>query len=38
MSKLNLRTTAALTAFAIKHELVTSAGVLKIDLLSEDYS
>ena len=35
MMKLNLRTTAALTAYAIKHELVTSAGVLKLDLLSE---
>lgn len=32
MSKLNLRTTAALTAYAIKHELVTSAGVLKKEL------
>lgn len=35
MLKLNLRTTAALTAYAIKHELVTSAGVLKLDFLSE---
>jgi DNA-binding NarL/FixJ family response regulator len=35
MVKLNLKTTAALTAYAIKHELVTSAGVLKLDLLSE---
>ena len=38
MIKLNLRTTAALTAYAIKHELVTSAGVLKLDLLSEENS
>ena len=38
MMKLNLRTTAALTAYAIKHELVTSAGVLKLDLLSEENS
>ena len=38
MIKLNLRTTAALTAYAIKHELVTSAGVLKLDLLSEEKS
>ncbi len=38
MSKLNLRTTAALTAYAIKHELVTSAGVLKLDLLLEEDS
>jgi two-component system, NarL family, response regulator NreC len=38
MLKLNLRTTAALTAYAIKHELVTSAGVLKLDLLSEGNS
>lgn len=38
MSKLNLKTTAALTAFAIRHELVTSADVLKIDLLSEGHS
>ncbi len=35
MLKLNLRTTAALTAYAIKHELVTSAGVLKLGFLSE---
>jgi DNA-binding NarL/FixJ family response regulator len=35
MLKLNLRTTAALTAYAIKHELVTSVGVLKLDFLSE---
>jgi DNA-binding NarL/FixJ family response regulator len=38
MLKLNLRTTAALTAYAIKHELVTSASVLKLDLLSEENS
>ena len=38
MIKLNLKTTAALTAYAIKHELVTSAGVLKLDLLSEGNS
>lgn len=38
MMKLNLRTTAALTAYAIKHELVTSADVLKLDLLSEENS
>lgn len=38
MIKLNLRTTAALTAYAIKHELVTSAGVLKLDLLLEENS
>jgi len=38
MTKLNLKTTAGLTAYAIKHELVTSAGVLKIDLLSEENS
>jgi DNA-binding NarL/FixJ family response regulator len=38
MTKLNLRTTAGLTAYAIKNELVTSAGVLKLDLLSEDNS
>ena len=38
MLKLNLRTTAALTAYAIKHELVTSAGVLKLDLLSGEGS
>lgn len=38
MMKLNLKTTAALTAYAIKHELVTSAGVLKLDLLSEGNS
>jgi DNA-binding NarL/FixJ family response regulator len=31
MSKLNLRTTAALTAYAIEHELVTSDAVLKYD-------
>ncbi len=38
MIKLSLKTTAALTAYAIKHELVTSAGVLKLDLLSEESS
>jgi DNA-binding NarL/FixJ family response regulator len=38
MSKLSLKSTAALTAFAIRHELVTSAGVLKMDLLSEGNS
>lgn len=38
MMKLNLRTTAALTAYAIEHELVTSADVLKLDLLSEGNS
>jgi DNA-binding NarL/FixJ family response regulator len=38
MAKLNLRTTAGLTAYAIKNELVTSAGVLKLDLLSEENS
>jgi DNA-binding NarL/FixJ family response regulator len=38
MMKLNLRTTAALTAYAIKHELVTSTDVLKLDLLSEENS
>lgn len=32
MSKLHLKTTASLTVFAIKHELVTSADVLKLDL------
>lgn len=37
-SKLGLKTTAALTAFAIRHELVTSADVLKTDLLSEGNS
>jgi DNA-binding NarL/FixJ family response regulator len=38
MAKLNLRTTAGLTAYAIKNELVTSTGVLKLDLLSEESS
>lgn len=38
MAKLNLRTTAGLTAYAIKNELVTSAGVLKLDFLSEENS
>jgi DNA-binding NarL/FixJ family response regulator len=38
MMKLNLRSTAALTAYAIKHELVTSASVLKLDLLSVENS
>lgn len=33
--KLNLKTTASLTAFAIKHELVSSTEVLKHVLLSE---
>ncbi|MEQ1627918.1 MAG: response regulator transcription factor [Nitrospira sp.] len=36
MSKLNLKSTAALTAYAIKHELVSSADVLRLDLLQED--
>lgn len=36
MSKLNLKSTAALTAYAIRHELVSSADVLKIDLLHDD--
>jgi DNA-binding NarL/FixJ family response regulator len=36
MSKLNIKSIASLTAFAIKHELLTSVDVLKIDLLSEE--
>lgn len=36
MSKLNLKSTAALTAYAIKYELVSSAEVLKRDRLQED--
>ena len=36
MSKLNLKSTAALTAYAIKHELVSSADVLRLDLLQDD--
>jgi DNA-binding NarL/FixJ family response regulator len=38
MAKLNLRTTAGLTAYAIKNELVTSVSVLKLDILSEENS
>ena len=34
MLKLNLRTTAALTAYALMHDLVTSADLLKHDTLS----
>lgn len=36
MSKLNLKSTAALTAYAIKHELVSSSDVLRLDLLQGD--